>query len=401
MLLVRLADSRMSSIHAELLSGLGGWSVRDHDSRNGTLVNGRPQKVASLENGDVIECGHTLLLFRSGTDNDERDAPDVDGTSLASSFGLVTLLPNLARAAARLEKLGKSAVSIVIQAESGAGKEVMARGIHCSSERSGAFIAVNCGAIPANLVETELFGYRKGAFSGASEDRPGLLRAAHAGTLFLDEIADLPLAAQAALLRVLQEGEVLPVGGTRPVAVDVRVIAATQQSLDALVRDGRFRADLMARIAGHTIRIPALRERREDLGIVVAALIRRIAGENAERVRFSTGAARAIFRYPWPLNVRELEKCLQTALVIADGGQVRAETLPDVVRAAGTPAAHEANKPLGRPLKDEEKVRRDRMVKLLREHGGNVSATARAMSKGRSLVQRWIKMYGIDATEYE
>jgi sigma-54 dependent transcriptional regulator, acetoin dehydrogenase operon transcriptional activator AcoR len=290
----------------------------------------------------------------------------------------------------------------VINAESGTGKELIARAIHALSKRSGAFVAINCGAIPQSLVETELFGYRKGAFSGASEDRLGMIRAADGGTLFLDEIGDLPPASQAAFLRVLQEREVLPIGATKPVSVDVRLVAATHRPLEELVSKGTFRADLLARISGYTVRLPPLRERREDLGMLIAALLARLAGKNADKVTFSPAAARALFKHHWPLNIRELEKCLETSVVLARGGPILPEHLPDGVRSAlqqRTASADPAPEEEPRVLSDEDRARKDELALLLEQHNGNVSAVARAMGKARTQIQRWIRRYGIEAGE--
>jgi transcriptional regulator of acetoin/glycerol metabolism len=392
-LVVRIPDSRMSGKHAELLCALGRWSVRDAGSTNGTAVNGVKQPSTELADGDLIETGHTLFVFRVLAADDD-GPPDFDAARAPAAPGLATVVPHVERELALLVKLAASNVAIVIHAESGAGKELAARAAHALSGRTGAFVAVNCGAIPESLVETELFGYRKGAFSGAADDRPGLIRAAHQGTLFLDEIGDLPAASQAAFLRALQEREIVPVGATRPIPVDIRVVAASHRDLQAQVEAGRFRADLFARISGYTVRLPPLRERREDIGLLVGSLLPRVAGAGASRVTFTPAAARALFRYAWPLNVRELEKCLETAVVLAGGDAVQPAHLPDAVRA--TKVA-----PPTSMLTDAEKARRAEIVGLLREHGGNVSAVARAMGKARMQIQRWMKAYAIDPDRLE
>jgi transcriptional regulator with PAS, ATPase and Fis domain len=170
-------------------------------------------------------------------------------------------------------RIAPSSVPLLVRGETGTGKELMARAIHEASERRGAFVPVNCGALPRDLLESELFGHRRGAFTGASGDRSGLVRRAHRGTLFLDEIAELPPDSQVALLRVLQEGEVRPVGACEEITVDVRIVAATHQDLRERIASGRFREDLYARIAGFEITMPPLRERREDLGMLIATLL--------------------------------------------------------------------------------------------------------------------------------
>ena len=298
--------------------------------------------------------------------------------------------------------MARSPVSVVLRGETGTGKEVIARAVHTLSRRPGDFVAMNCGALPDHLVESELFGHKKGAFSGATEDRPGLVRAAHQWTLFLDEIGDLPAPSQAAFLRVLQEREVVPVGATRPVRVDLRLVAATHRDLDALVAEGRFRADLWARIAGFTFTLPPLRQRREDLGMLIATLVHRITSGAAERVSFSSEAARALFHHAWPQNVRELEKCLGAAVVLARGERIELEHLPETVRAVPTAQAHsESTEGVDdRPLTVEEQRHRDELQELLAKHAGNISAVARALGKARMQVHRWIKRYRLQLDDY-
>jgi len=208
---------------------------------------------------------------------------------------MATFSPGLAYAFGTLARLSARPISILLRGETGTGKEVIASAIHELSRRRGDFIAVNCGALPATLLESELFGHQRGAFSGATADRRGLVRSADGGTLFLDEIGELPIGSQAAFLRVLQEHEVVPVGHDRPIAVDLRVIAATLRDLSGAIDAGRFRSDLYARIAGHVVELPALRERREDLGLVIPALCARIAGSHGS-IRRSRPASISITR---------------------------------------------------------------------------------------------------------
>ena len=261
---------------------------------------------------------------------------------------------------------------------------------------------MNCGALPETLIETELFGCRRGAFTGALE-RPGLVRTADRGTLFLDEVGDLPPPAQGALLRVLQERQVHPVGATHPVPVDFRLICATQGPLEDLARAGRFRPDLLARLAGFTVRLPPLRERREDLGIITATLLRRLAPDQARGISFDKEAVRALLRHPFPLNIRALEKALERALALAGGGAIRLEDLSlaegaplEVSPAAGPPPPARESAPLA-PADQEL---RDQLLTLLDEHGGNLSATARAMGKERVQIRRWLRRYRIDPAQF-
>jgi transcriptional regulator of acetoin/glycerol metabolism len=376
-------DARISSEHARVRHQLGRWLLEDCGSRNGTLVNGAPARTAALRDGDVIELGRTFFLFREGVPT----APDTPLDALADPTGvpgLATLSPPLARVLGDLRALAASSVSMVIHGESGTGKELVARAVHGLSGRRGAFVAVNCGAIPASLVESELFGVRRGAYSDAKEDRPGLVRAAHEGTLFLDEIGDLDLAKQAAFLRVLQEREVVPVGQARAVPVDLRVVTASHRELAALVTAGRFREDLLARLSGFMLRLPPLRARREDLGLLIAALLGRVAPDPT-RISFTPDATRRLLGHVWPQNVRELEKRLETAVVLAKDGPIQAAHLGELPRAA----------PAGSVASDED-ARAAELRRLLAEHAGNVSAVARAVGKDRVQVRRWLRRYGID-----
>src|SRR5262249_12576279 len=210
-----LPDGWMSRGHAELRWHQDHWSIRDLGSKNGTRVDGERIQAAELQDGALIQLGRTFFRFRSKLPASASWNPQ-SKDSLPGTGGLATLSHHFAAVLQRSRAAARARVPVLLQGESGTGKEVLARAIHTWSERVGEFVAVNCGGIPQNLVEAELFGHRKGAFSGAERDRPGLLRSSDGGTLFLDEIADLPLSAQAALLRALQEREVLPVGGTRP-----------------------------------------------------------------------------------------------------------------------------------------------------------------------------------------
>ncbi|HWM85043.1 MAG TPA: sigma 54-interacting transcriptional regulator [Kofleriaceae bacterium] len=385
---IALPDGWMSSRHATLtrVSG-GGWMLRDEGSKNGTFVNGRPAGETLLCDGDLVEAGSTLLLFRDRVRRSMREAPDLDVTAGGAAHpALLTLSFELSRALAPLARLAPAGVSIVIGGESGTGKELTARAIHDLSARPGPFVALNCGALPETLVEGELFGVKRGAFSGAAEDRLGLVRAAHRGTLFLDEIADLPPGSQVKLLRVLQEGEVTPLGATQPVAVDVRVLAASHRSLAEMVERGGFRADLYARLAGAHVALPPLRQRREDIGLLVAVLLGRLLGPGAEAVRLEREAARALFLYPWPNNIRELEQTLRAAVALASGLRIAPTHLPEAVR--------------GRPPAEADQRAREELVRLLAEHGGNISAVARAMGKARVQIRRWCRRFGIDPDAY-
>jgi transcriptional regulator with GAF, ATPase, and Fis domain len=393
---IRAPDPWMSSAHARLLCGLGKVVLEDRGSRNGTLVNGQPVERAELEDGDLVEIGRTFFLFRAAAAVDKDDPMDVETARLSPPVaGLTTFEPSLGREFAALARVAPGQLSILIRGETGTGKELVARGIHTLSQR-GNFVPINCGAIPQTLVESELFGSRKGAYSGAQDERPGLVRSADGGTLFLDEIGDLPMPSQAALLRVLQEREVTPVGGTRPIKVDVRFVAATHRDLDALVVSGHFRADLLARLRGFVVTVPPLRERREDLGLLIQALVARDPGP----VRFGSEALRVILRYPYPLNVRELDAVLGAARLLAAGERIRLEHLPEALRsgeAAKTPASLPAPSEVPDP---EEVALRDQLVALLEKHGGNLTYVAKEMGKDRVQIRRWLKRLGVEAGRF-
>ncbi|MFC3684318.1 sigma-54-dependent transcriptional regulator [Hydrogenophaga luteola] len=231
----------------------------------------------------------------------------------------------------RIEKVATSMAPVLILGESGTGKELVARAVHeCSHRSDGPFVAVNCGAIPDNLIEAEFFGARKGAYTGASHDREGYFQAAKGGTLFLDEIGDLPLGMQAKLLRVIQERRVRPLGGVQEEAVDVRLVSATHKDLATLVRDGEFRQDLFYRLNVIGLRTPPLRERREDLLLLVDALLHRICSEAGQPIPTLTGDALAWLQArELPGNVRELENLLQRALALSTGSQLQAQDFAD------------------------------------------------------------------------
>jgi DNA-binding NtrC family response regulator len=383
-----ITDRWMSTQHARLSKVLRAWVLEDTKSKNGVRRNGEQVQQVELADGDVVELGRTFFLFRAA----QPLAPDLESEALKSPPGLCTLSPVLGAQFDELMKLAKSGVNLALTGPSGSGKEVVANALHALSGRPGPFVAVNCGALPDELVESELFGHRKGAFSGALEDRPGLIRTAHGGTLLLDEVGDLPLDAQPALLRVLQERAVMPVGASKPLAVDLRVISATHRSLERLSEQGLFRDDLRARLSGYRAELPPLAARREDLGLIITALLQKLAPQRIFSLQFSIAAARALFAYDWPLNVRELEKVLETALVLSGSGVIELAHLPPEVREPG-PARRA-------PAEEADGARKEELAALLRQHAGNVSAVARAMGKARMQIQRWMSRYQLDPRDF-
>ncbi len=418
-LLIGVPDGWMSAVHVRLVRMFGTtWIVEDAGSKNGTRVNGNPVTRSPLADADVLEAGHTLFVFREHQLVSPSASGEIESSRLpVPAPGLRTLIPDLAQRFARLATIAGSAVSVVVHGESGTGKELVARAVHQLSARPGPFVAVNCGALTETLAQSELFGHKKGAFSGATEDRPGFFRSAHRGTIFLDEIGDLPLSLQPILLRVLQEHEVVPVGASQPVSIDIRVVAATHRNLEQLVESGTFREDLLARLSGYTLTLPPLRERREETGLIAADLLERLHPERAHDVHFALDAARSLFLYEWPLNVRELEKSLDAAIVLAGADPIRLSHFPDPLRRAAlrsnppaeldtaprheAPADEDDDTPLDvRPLTEAELKHKDEISALLREYDGNVSAVARALGKARMQVQRWLKRYQLDPAAF-
>jgi two-component system response regulator PilR (NtrC family) len=272
--------------------------------------------------------------------------PGAAGVEHALS-GLIGISPAMSKLREMIRKVAASMAPVLIEGESGSGKELIARAVHQASPRSGGpFVPVNCGAIPQDLLEAEFFGYRKGAFTGASTDREGFFQAAEGGTLFLDEVAELPLAMQAKLLRALQERRVRRVGDTVEVPVDVRIVSATHQPLQQLVAAGKFRQDLYYRLNVIALPVPPLRARIEDIGLLAEHILARIAAESGRRYVLSDAAVAALQSYDYPGNVRELENILHRACALATGEVLREEDLAfNTVTAVSTRAHAGATSP--------------------------------------------------------
>ena len=386
----------ISSRHAELRAVGREWVLTDVGSRNGTFVNGRRVSTATVREGDVFEVGRIFFTLRGAPTAGEPTRPDDDSAAMSSRFGFRTLLPELEEAYAALARVARRSVApVLLLGPTGSGKEVLASELHAQSERPGAFVAVNCGAIPPTLVESLLFGYVRGAFSGADRDKAGFLQAADRGTLLLDEIGDLPTSSQAALLRVLQENEVVPIGATRAIAVDVRVVAATHRSLPDLVSSGAFRADLLARLKGYTHEVPPLRERMPDFGVLLAHIFGEVAKENASRLTLSSEAARALLAYQYPHNIRELHQAMRSAVALAVDDVIEARHLPKEILAPAW-ALGASKKPAG----PDGPSLRETLIALLQENCGNVTAVARVMGKGPTQIHRWIHRFEIEVDTF-
>ncbi|HJZ85066.1 MAG TPA: sigma-54 dependent transcriptional regulator [Polyangia bacterium] len=297
-----------------------------------------------------------------------------------------------------IRKLAEYKTTVLITGESGTGKELVARALHHYSPRGdGTFVAINCGAIPETLLESELFGHRKGAFTDASRDKKGLFEEASGGTLFLDEVGELPLQLQVKLLRALQEEEIRPLGATQDIKVDVRVVAATVRDLQQEVAAGRFREDLFYRLNVLGVHLPPLRDRREDIPALVEHFLQRLQAKMGARAEGITAEAlKLIVDYAWPGNVRELENTIERAVVLADGPRIDVDSLPEKVRhktvppRSGVTAAEYSIKKTVRAV-EEELIR-----KALRKTGGNRTKAAEILEISHRTLLYKIKEFGID-----
>ncbi|HET9595603.1 MAG TPA: sigma-54 dependent transcriptional regulator [Anaeromyxobacteraceae bacterium] len=274
---------------------------------------------------------------------------------------LIGSAPAFRAALDALRQAAPTAATVLVSGESGTGKELAARMLHELSPRvAGPFVPINCAAIPDTILESELFGYERGAFTGAAARKEGRFERAHGGTLFLDEVGEMTPAVQVKLLRVLQDGVIERLGGTQPVRVDVRIVAATNKDLSAEVRGGRFREDLFYRLNVIAVRLPALRERREDVPLLASAFLRRLAEKNGKAVSgFTPAALAALERHDWPGNVRELENTVERAVVLSHGGLVGVDELPEAVRAAQAEPAAPGGAiiiPVGTPMDEVERL---------------------------------------------
>ena len=439
---LRLPDRRMSRTNGRLVRRIGGWHFIDPESKNAVVIDGIKTRDAAVHDGTVIELGHTFFLFRHAR-VEAGAADDVDDAALTGPPALRTFDGELAERFALVARVAPTEVSVLLQGETGTGKELVARALHAASGRRGELVPVNCGALPQQLIEAELFGYRRGAFTGAIGERVGLVRSADHGTLFLDEVGELPAASQAAFLRVLQEREVVPLGFDHPVKVDVRLCSATLRNLDALVEAGQFRRDLFARLFGLTIELPPLRARRADLGLLIRTLLAGIPG--GARIQLAPSALVAMIRYHWPFNIREREKVLATAVALAPDGVIELAHLPEALRAPGGRGAADRDAPVdpdpsagpAEPdamrergassaaaapagsdppaagdlpgdtaslppslLRATREVLRARLIEQLTVHQGNVVAVARVMKVRRTQVYRWLARLAIDPAVY-
>lgn len=396
-----LTDNAVSGTHCEIVASESGFLLRDLGSTNGTSVEGVRVREAWLKPGDAIQLGRTVVRFEVGSGTVE-----IDLSHQEQFFELIGHGVRMREIFAVLEKVAAADLTVLIRGETGTGKELVARAIHRASKRAQRPLVVqDCSAIPANLIESILFGHERGSFTGAADRRRGCFEHADGGTLFLDEIGELDISLQPKLLRVLETHEVQRVGGARTIPVDVRVVAATNRDLRQMVNEGRFREDLYYRLGVVHVDLPPLRERPED----IPTLVDQFLDESAKRhdgTRFtvSEDAMTKLQAYPWPGNVRELKNTIERAVSLADGTELGMHDLlpasqktPPVFLPGGTAEQFVAGEV---PFKDAKQKVVDAfeaqyLKALLDKHGDNISRSARAAGLTRYHLRELAKRYGL------
>jgi transcriptional regulator with GAF, ATPase, and Fis domain len=396
---VLLDDPTVSSVHAEILATAGGFRVKDLGSTNGTTVNGVRVLEGFLDDGAALRLGEVELGFTLG--RDKVSQPMSEQTEL---HGAVGSSPQMRAIFSRIDRVAKTDATVLIHGETGTGKEVVAWAIYEASKRKEQpFVVVDCGAIAPTLIESELFGHEKGAFTGAHQRRAGAFERANGGTLFLDELGELGVELQPKLLRVLERREVQRLGGDRPLPVDVRIIAATNRDLRGMVARGEFREDLYYRLAVVTLELSPLRDRKEDIPALVDHFL---AGMQLDRSALPPGAMERFLEHPWPGNARELKNAVERAVVLGETKFLTSSPSPAPASSAGADADAQGAYVVStaEPYKDQ-KARvvaefEERYVRLLmKEHGGNVSAAARVAGIDRMSLHKILARYGLDARE--
>jgi transcriptional regulator with PAS, ATPase and Fis domain len=330
------------------------------------------------------------LVARGGTINGLEDLED----PLAE---LHTRNPELRRLIEYARDIASTSYAVLIEGETGTGKEVFARGIHAASRRRGRFVPVNCSAIPENMFEAELFGARRGAYTGLETERPGLFRIARGGTLFLDEVGDLPSGVQAKLLRVLDDGVIRALGATEWIAVDTRIIAATHKGLANLVDEGLFRSDLFFRLTATYLQLPPIRDRPEDLPMLIGeALDRAAAMQSIPRCSLHPSTMAILLDYPWPGNVRELRNVIATAVLRAANDMVEPEHLPPGCRDRRRSERERRRIRFDLPFFEAlEEFEREYIADVLRRCNGNISAASRSCKLSRGALRNKARSYGL------
>jgi DNA-binding NtrC family response regulator len=378
-------DPRLSRHHATVVVDGDGVRCRN-ESRHPALRNGAPFDACRLDDGDVLQLGDTLLLYRLvPADVIDAKSPRVLGVS-----------PEAMRLRASIELVGPTAASVLLLGPTGAGKDVAARALHEASRRRGPFVPLNVTAIPETLAESTLFGHAAGAFTGATAEHLGAFRQANGGTLFLDEIGDLPPALQPKLLRALDDKRVMPVGARESVAVDVRILTATNADIDARVQRGAFRADLHARLAEINLRLPPLAARREDILLLLTSAL------PSGHPPLEASLAAALVLHAWPYNVREVMKVASELAVRGAGREALtldlvADRLRAPPRAETDPAASDEADQDEKPEDGARAPAPDRqaLAALLERHGGVIADVARATGRSRKQVYRWMEQHGL------
>lgn len=393
-----IPQTAVSRVHARIHLGARGWVVTDLDSRNGTLVNGRRVSELVLEHLDELRIGDAFFELVTAVEAFAGHRIDLPVSATERVSG-----PQTRAIFDELRAIAPSGISVLVLGETGTGKELAARAVHDASGRKGRFQALNCAAVPTNVVESELFGHRRGAFTGAERDKAGLVARADGGTLFLDEVGELAAEAQAKLLRVLETGELWPLGASSPERVDVRFVAATNRELRRLVEAGSFRADLFARLGGHVVVLPPLRTRKEELIPLVHHLF---AKHGRPRVAVKAPVAAALIQHDWPFNVRELESAVRRAIALMDARGAP----PDAALELGElpESLAEGLAGYGEP-REEAPVSQapasaapdaEALSAMLERHGGNVAGVARELGKDRVQIHRWMRRFGLDPNDY-
>ena len=367
------------------------------------ITNKENRTVNIIKNASVLrdEAGKIIGAVETLTDMSEIVRQQEEIHSLRRTLyldkgfhGILGKTPVMKDLFELVENVAPTDSPVMIQGESGTGKELVARAIHeVSNRRSKPFIKVNCASLNENLLESELFGHVRGAYTGADRARVGRFEAAHGGTIFLDEIGDVPLSTQVKLLRVLEGQEIERVGDHRPIKVDVRIVSATHKSLDLLIAEGAFREDLYFRINVFPMQIPALRRRAEDIPAIVQYFIRQNNQKTGKKILGLTPEAmEKLIAYPWPGNVRELRNTIEYAFVLCNSGGITVSHLPSKIAGSQTDQCPE---PTGRPEDARVRAEREELKRVLAETGGNRTETARRLGVSRVTVWKRMKKHGV------
>ncbi len=345
---------------------------------------------------DIDELGHIVkrAFHLQAIEHDNARLAAVSPGSVTVLGSLITAAPEMLKVASTIERVAKADVSVMLLGASGTGKELLARGVHETSNRArGPFIAINCAAIPETLLEAELFGFEKGAFTGAIKTTEGKIEQAEGGTLFLDEVGDIPLPLQVKLLRFLQERVVDRIGGRKSIPVDTRIVCATHQNLESMIASGGFREDLFYRLAEIVVRIPSLAERPGDAGLLARHLATKFAATMNPNVKgLAPDALSAIDRWPWPGNVRELENRMKRAVIMAEGRLISAKDLDLPSEADVDDTADVINLKAVRESADRKAIRR-----AISRTEGNISNAAKMLGISRPTLYDLLKQYGLQA----